>query len=281
LAQSEDRFERAQVLRAALTPLIDICVRIGVDTTALESLVRVEFVRRLAETLPGNLRTGRGPTHEEIGLAAGLNRSEVQAILAKGLKSAQMRMEKTTKRYSKSERIVRLWSESPRYLSSSSGLPLDLPLDLQAEGPSFTELVEKALPGKVPKYVLKDLRRRGLVQLLPDEIVRYRRGGALPAELNATDLAYAANHMRLLGNTLLQTMTAATDNRKKEIAVYAASEPVEIPADLIGVSHPAMLQRIESFIQGFELEFGQSTQVKKRKGPRERIGVSVYTWSTK
>ena len=281
MAQSEDRFERAQVLRAALDPLIDICVRIGVHSTELESLVRVEFVQRLAETLPGNLKTGRGPSHEEIGLAAGLNRGEVQNILAKGLKSAQMRMKKKAQQHSKSERILRLWSEGTRY-RSTSGLPLDLPLDLQVEGPSFTELVDKALPGKLPKHVLKDLRRRGLVQLLPDEIVRYRRGvRALPTELSATALAYAANQMRLLGNALLQTMTATTDNRKKEVTVYVASEPVEIPADLIGVSHPAMLARIESFIRGFELEFGRGTKVRKRKGPSERIGVSIYTWSTK
>jgi hypothetical protein len=281
VAQSEDRFERAQVLRAALDPLIDICVRIGVHSTELESLVRVEFVRRLAETLPGNLKTGRGPSHEEIGLAAGLNRGEVQNILAKGLKSAEMRMKKKAQQHSKSERILRSWSESTRY-RSTSGLPLDLPLDLQPEGPSFAELVDKALPGKLPKHVLKDLRRRGLVQLLPDEIVRYRRGGRpLPTELSSTALAYAANQMRLLGNALLHTMTATTDNRKKEIATFAASEPVEIPADVITVSHPAMLGRIESFIQGFELEFGRGAKVKKRKGPSERIGVSIYTWSTK
>ena len=60
MAQSKDRFERAEVLAAALDPIIDICVRIGVNSTELESLVRVEFVRRLAETLPGNLRTGLG-----------------------------------------------------------------------------------------------------------------------------------------------------------------------------------------------------------------------------
>jgi len=164
LAQSKDRFERAEVLAAALDPIIDICVRIGVNSTELESLVRVEFVRRLAETLPGNLRTGRGPSHEEIGLAAGLNRGEVQNILATGTKSAELRMQKKARQHSKSERILSLWSKNTRYLSTS-GLPLDLPLDLQPEGPSFSELVDKALPGKLPKTVLKELRRRGLVQL--------------------------------------------------------------------------------------------------------------------
>jgi hypothetical protein len=279
LAQSENRFERAQVLRSALDPLIDICVRIGVHTTELESLVRVEFVRRLAETLPGNLKTGRGPSHEEIGLAAGLNRGEVQNILATGLKSAEMRMKKKASQHSKSERILRLWSKSERYLSTS-GLPLDLPLDLRVEGPSFAELVDKALPGKLPKNVLKDLRRRGLIQLLPDEIVRYRRvARALPTELNTTALKYAADQMRLLGDTLLQTMGAASGTGK--FGAYVASEPVAIPTSLTEVSHQAMLQRIAAFVQAFELEFGRKSKSTKKVGPNEMIGVSVYTWRSK
>lgn len=279
MAQSEERFERAQVLRSALDPLIDICVRIGVHSVELETLVRVEFVRRLAETLPGNLKTGRGPGHEEIGLAAGLSRGEVQNILAKGLKGAELRMKKKANKYSKSERILSLWGQ--RYLSTS-GLPLDLPLDLQAEGPSFTELVDKVLPGKRPKTVLKDLRRRGLVQLLPDEIVRYRRAArALPSELNATALKYAADQMRLLGNTLLQTMDSTTATGKRIFGTYVASEPVEIPTSLTEVSQPAMLQRIAAFIQAFELEFGRKSKSKKKPGPSQTIGVSVYTWRTK
>ena len=209
MAQSKDRFERAEVLAAALDPIIDICVRIGVNSTELESLVRVEFVRRLAETLPGNLRSGRGPSHEEIGLAAGLNRGEVQNILATGTKSAELRMQKKARQHSKSERILSLWSKNTRYLSTS-GLPLDLPLDLQPEGPSFSELVDKALPGKLPKTVLKELRRRGLVQLLPDEIVRYRK---TTAQINIFKAAEdsAKRAPRIIGTkTSANTMVAST-----------------------------------------------------------------------
>jgi hypothetical protein len=280
LVEPKDRFERAQALRAALDPIIDICVRIGINSTELESLVRVEFVQRLAETLPGNLRTGRRPSHEEIGLAAGLNRSEVQNILATGTKSAAMRMQQKARQHSKSERILTLWSKNSRYLSTS-GLPLDLPLDLQPEAPSFSELVERALPGKLPKTVLKELRRRGLVQLLPDEIVRYRKTTALPTELSATALAYAAEQMRLLGNTLLQSMRDPTDSKPRELA-YVASEPIQVPSDLLEISQPAMLARIASFMQGIEIEFGRkSSKSRKSKGPSKTIGVSVYTWRKK
>jgi hypothetical protein len=281
LAQSKDRFERAQALRAALDPIIDICVRIGVNSTELESLVRVEFVRRLAETLPGNLRTGRGPSHEEIGLAAGLNRGEVQNILATGVKSAEMRMQKKAQQHSKSERILTLWSKNTRYLSTS-GLPLDLPLDLQPEGPSFSELVDKALPGKLPKTVLKELRRRGLVQLLPDEIVRYRKTTALPTELTSAALAYTAEQMRLLGNTLLQSMRDPSSSAPKEFGTYVASEPIAVPAEVLDMSQPAMLARIAAFIQGIENDFGrEASKAKRSKSPRKTIGVSVYMWRKK
>ena len=281
LAQSKDRFERAEVLAAALDPIIDICVRIGVNSSELESLVRVEFVRRLAETLPGNLRTGRGPSHEAIGLAAGLNRGEVQNILASGTKSAELRMQKKARQHSKSERILSLWSTNTRYLSTG-GLPLDLPLDLQPEGPSFSELVDKALPGKLARTVLKELRRRGLVQLLPDEIVRYRKTTALPTELSATALAYASEQMRLLGNTLVQSMRDPVDSRPREFAVHVASDPIKVASDVLDISQPAMLARIASFIQGIEIEFGRgASKSRKSKAPSKTIGVSVYTWRKK
>jgi len=280
LAQSKDRFERAEVLAAALDPIIDICVRMGVTSTELESLVRVVFVRRLAATLPGNLRTGRRPTQEEIALAAGLARNEVQNILATGHKSAEQRMEKKS-RHSKSERVLALWSKTNRYLSTS-GLPLDLPLDLQPEGPSFSELVDKAIPGSLPRTVLKELRRRGLVQLLPDEIIRYRKTSALPTELSTQALAFAAEQMRLLGNTLMQSMKEPTDSAPREFAAYVASQPITVPSEVLEISQTAMMQRFSAFIQGIEIEFGRSAaKSRKSKSPSKTIGVSVYTWRKK
>jgi hypothetical protein len=280
LAQSKDRFERAEALAAALEPIIDICVRIGIHTTELESLVRVEFVRRLEKTLPGNLRTGRGPGHEAIALAAGLNRSEVNNILRTGTKSAGLRMQKKSKQHSKTERVLDLWSKHTRYLSTS-GLPLDLPFELQSDGPSFSELVDKALPGKLPKTVMKELRRRGLVQLLPDEIVRYRKTTSLPTELNTAALAHAAEQMRLLGNTLLQAMRDPNDTTPPQFAAYVASEPITVASNMLDLSQPAMLARIASFIEGIDIEFGRDSKGRKSKAPTKSVGVSVFTWRKK
>ena len=279
MAQSKDRFERAEALRAALDPIIDACVRIGVNSAEFESLARVQFVRRVAETLPGNLRTGRGPSHEEIGLAAGLNRSEVQNIMATGAKSVELRMQKKSKVHSKTERVLTLWSKDSRYLSTG-GQPLDLPLDLQPEAPSFSELVDRALPRVQPRAVLKDLRRRGLVQLLPDEIVRYRRAAALPTELSTTALYYAAEQMKLLGNTLLQSLRDPADKKPPEFAAYVASEPIPLSIAESDGNHAAIMARIAAFVQEVEREFGSpGGKGKKVKGPT--LGVSVFTWRKK
>ena len=279
MPQSKDRFERAQALRVALDPIIDICVRIGINSAELESLLRVQFVRRLAETLPKNLRTGRGPSHEEIGLAAGLNRSEAQNILSTA-KSAEIRMQRKSNVHAKGERVVTLWSNDSRYLSPS-GQPLDLPLDLQPEGPSFFELADRALPRILPRTVLKELRRRGLVQLLPDEIVRLRRAPSLPAEFSITALSHAAEQMRLLGNTLVQSTRAPSDKKQPEFAIYVASKPMQVSAAEIDINQAPMLARIASFIQSIEGEFGRPAAKAKDPVPAATIGVSVFTWRKK
>ena len=278
LAQTKDRFERAKALQVALDPIIDTCVRIGVNSAELESLIRVRFVTRLAETLPGNLRTGRGPTREEIGLAAGLNRNEEQDILTRGPKSTELRMQQKSKVHSKSERLLTLWSEDSRYVSTS-GLPLDLPLDLQPEGPSFSELVDRALPHKVPRTVLKDLRRRGLVQLLPDEIVRYRRATTQPANLSPSALSYAAEQIRLLGHTVLPPLQESAAKKLPEFSAYVATEPIGVVSEELSISYAEVLESIGSFVEGMAERFGRAAaKAKRNKTPNEVIGLSVFTW---
>lgn len=281
MAQTKDRFERAKALQVALDPIIDTCVRIGINSAELESLIRVRFVTRLAEILPGNVRTGRGPTREDIGLAAGLNRNEVQAILTRGLKSPELRMEQKSKVHSKSERLLSLWSNDSRYVSTS-GLPLDLPLDPQPEAPSFSELVATALPHRLPRAVLKDLRRRGLVQLLPDEIVRYRRATAQPATLSASALAYAAEQIRLLGHTVLPPVDESAAKKLPEISAYVATEPIEVVSEELSIDKAEVLESIGSFVQSMEERLGRAaSKAKKNKPANGSIGLSVFVWRKK
>lgn len=282
MAGPENRFERAQLLSAAFDPIIDICVLLGVHTPELEAALRVQFVKRLAATLPKNVRTGKEASHEEVGLAAGLNRGEVQSIRSTGAKakSAQLRMHKKSAQLSKSDRVLDLWKSDPRFMNSSGG-PLNLPIDKQHEGPSFEDLVAEALPGKRHMNVLKDLRRRGWVQALPDDIVRIRRvAKALPTELNETSLAFIAEQMRIVGTALILSILDP-ERAQKSLDMVITSEMVSIPEESLASVRAALHEHIASFVQAFEKDFARKPKGRKPKGAELLLGTTVFTFSNK
>ena len=65
------------------------------------------------------------------------------------------------------------WTTDRRFMTSG-GFPLDLPMERNRQRQSFEDLVDKYAPGNHPGSVLKELRRRGNVELLEDAIVRLR-----------------------------------------------------------------------------------------------------------
>ena len=280
MAGSDHRFELAQLLSAAFDPIIDICHRLNINSSELESLLRVEFVQRLAATLPRDAKTGKAPSHEEVGFASGLNRTEVQKIRSKGRrgKSAQLRMRKKYRQHSKSARVLDLWKSDPRFVNSSGG-PLGLPLDRQHSGPSFEDLVAEALPHTRHANVLKDLKRRGLIQVT-DDIVRIRRvPRPLPTQLNAQFLRLVAEEMRRVGSTLLQTAESAEGQASNPLALFLTSEPVRIPTERLEIVRSALQEQVANFVHGFERDFSRKPKPGKTKDPGVVIGTSVYTFS--
>ena len=155
-----------RALSAALEPLIDVCLTIGITSPEIESLLRATFVQRAFVKLPRHSRTGRGPSDSKVSLAAGVHRSEVSQIRAAGgAAGAKGTMEKKQRLYSKSARVLLGWTTDPRFMTSG-GLPLDLPMERSKQRRSFEDLVDKYAPGNHPGSVLKELRRRGNVDLL-------------------------------------------------------------------------------------------------------------------
>jgi hypothetical protein len=256
LARANERFARAEPLISALAPIIDICLQLGISHFELECLLRVAFVQRAAETLPKK-KSGQRPSHEAIGLAVGLNRAEVWDILTKGPKGAAKRMEDKNKTYSKSDKVLTLWRTDQRY-KSVNGVPLKLPLDLTPDGPSFAELVQKALPGRSPASVLKDLKRRGQIQMLSDEIVSYRRSGGIPTTtLSVESINRLAVKLRQHGDALLHSALDEKQKASGEPSIYVSSEPVKVPLEQLSNAHSQLSERILNFFQRIETEFGK------------------------
>ena len=277
MAGSENRFERAQSLSAAFDPIIDACIRLGVNVRELESLLRIQFVTRLVATLSTSSSAGKQPGHYEVALASGLDPSEVRKIRSGGAKSAQQRMRKHAGKTSKSQKVVEIWRTTSRFMNNSGG-PLALPIaHSYGGGPTFKELVSVALPHRRHGPVIEDLKRLGMIQVA-DEIVRLKRTTrALPTEFNAQALERLAGEMRSLGEAVLKTIEAPRGD-DQSLALFVQSQPFEVPLEEADATRAEMLEQMALFLQSFARDHGVKARKSKRsKGKGVVISASVYT----
>ena len=268
----QDHTDVARALSAALEPLIDVCLKIGITSPEIESLLRVAFVQRAFERLPRHARTGRGPSDSRVSLAAGVHRIEVGKIRsAGGTVSAKGTMEKKERLYSKSARVLTGWTTDTRFMTSG-GLPLDLPMERNKQRRSFEDLVDKYAPGNHPGSVLKELRRRGNVELLDDEIIRFKSTTTRASGLTKANVAQAASRIKRLGDTLFHNILETAHPR-----LYAETKPISLDAEQIALIRAIIDRRAKTFLTSVEGELS-TRSTKGTIGAEKRMGLGVFSW---
>jgi hypothetical protein len=205
-------------------------------------------------------------------LATGVHRSEVSKIRAEGgTASAKGTMEKKQRLYSKSARILVGWTTDPRFLTSG-GQPLDLPIERNRERRSFEDLVEKYAPGNHPGSVLKELRRRRMVEVLSDDIVRFKSPTPRSVGITKSNVSVAARRMKQLGNTLFQNILNPAQGR-----YFAETKPINLTAQQLMLIQAVLERRAKTFLDSVENEI-QSRSVTPLHEDTKRMGVGVYSW---
>jgi hypothetical protein len=268
----QDHTDVARALSAALEPLIDVCLKIGITSPEIESLLRVAFVQRAFEKLPRHARTGRGPSDSRVSLAAGVHRIEVGKIrTAGGTVSAKGTMEKKERLYSKSARVLTGWTTDTRFMTSG-GLPLDLPMERNKQRRSFEDLVDKYAPGNHPGSVLKELRRRGNVEILDDEIIRFKSTTTRASGLTKANVAQAASRIKRLGDTLFQNILDTAHPR-----LYAETKTISLDAEQIALIRAIIDRRAKTFLTSVEGELS-TRSTKSTIGAKKRMGLGVFSW---
>jgi hypothetical protein len=271
MKSSQEHTDVARALSAALEPLIDVCLSIGITSPEIESLLRATFVQRAFVKLPRHSRTGRGPSDSKVSLAAGVHRSEVSKIRAAGgAAGAKGTMEKKQRLYSKSARVLLGWTTDPRFMTSG-GLPLDLPVERSKQRRSFEDLVDKYAPGNHPGSVLKELRRRGNVDLLDDDIVRFKGTTTRSSGLTKSNVAGAARRIKRLGDTLVHNIV----NDKSRL--YAETKTLSVDVEQMALIRAVLERRAKTFIAALESEC-QTRAVTGLSGKAKRMGVSMFAW---
>jgi hypothetical protein len=269
---SQEHTDVARALSAALEPLIDVCLTLGITSPEFESLLRATFVQRALVKLPRHARTGRGPSDSKVGLAAGVHRSEVGRIRAAGgAAGAKGTMERKQRLYSKSARVLLGWTTDPRFVTGG-GQPLDLPMERSKQRRSFEDLVDKYAPGNHPGSVLKELRRRGNVVLLDGDIVRFKGTTTRSSGLTKSTVAAAARSIKQLGDTLVHNIVSAEQSR-----LYAETKTLILSTEQLALIRFVLERRARTFIAALESEC-ESRIVTGGNGKAKRMGVSVFAW---
>jgi hypothetical protein len=269
---SQEHIEIARALSAAFEPLIDLCLTIGITSPEIESLLRATFVQRAFVKLPRHSRTGRAPSDSKVSLAAGVHRSEVSRIRAGGgVKGAKGTMEQKQRLYSKSARVLTGWTTDRRFMTSG-GFPLDLPMERNRQRQSFEDLVDKYAPGNHPGSVLKELRRRGNVELLEDAIVRFKATMSRPSGLTKTNAAGAARRIKRLGDTLIHNVVNAPQSH-----LYAETKSFRLNSEQLALIRAVLERRAKTFIAALESEC-ETRIVAGGNGVAKQMGVSVFAW---
>jgi hypothetical protein len=272
LKSSSQHTDVARALSEAFEPLIDVCLAIGITSPEIESLLRATFVERAFVKLPRHVRTGRGPSDSKVSLAVGVHRSEVSRIRsAGGAAGAKRTMETKQRLYSKSARILIGWTTDPHFMTSG-GAPLDLPLERNRLHRGFDDLVDKYAPGNHPGSVLKELRRRGHVEVVDDLIVRFKRLTTRSSGVKPPNVADAARRMKRLGDTLFHNIIDPEQSR-----LYSETEPLIIPIEQLPLIRLLLERRAKAFIDALESECATRKATVARKGSKQ-MGVGVFGW---
>jgi Family of unknown function (DUF6502) len=270
MKQSTKNYDVARALSAAFDPLIDVCLQLGITSPELESLLRSAFVQRAFDKLPPHSRTGSPPTTNKVSVATGVHRNEVSKIRAGGSAMARETMQIKGQLYSKTARVLHGWSTDPRF-TASGGSPLDLPLERNKQRRSFEDLVDKYAPGSHPGTVLKELRRRGNVELLDGDILRFKSASVQAKGVTPANVSKAALRMNRLGKTLFQKISDPEQAR-----LYEETGKITLSARQMEIIRPILEERAKTFIKSVESEF-VARGVKDADDQRS-IGVGVFSW---
>jgi hypothetical protein len=256
----------ARSAMAAMEPLVELFLELGITSPEAESLLRSLFIHKARQWLAGSSADGANPSDVRVSLVTGVHRNFVGRILAEPPRIAAAREQKKHR----TARLLEAWHTDPTYLDSS-GKPRDL--SRRAPEPSFSTLASTYVPGAAPGVVLEELHRAGVVQLLADERVRVRSRTFRVHGVNATGMSELGSRGRELLETLIHNL------REPDATIPCDSiAPIEVDAGRIPAVRDLIARRAGNFLAAIEQELAVEASLshRRRSKKRVRIGLTAF-----
>jgi len=263
--------EKAALARsamAAVEPLVQLFLELGITSPEAESLLRSLFVHKAREWLASSSKLGVSPSDARVSLVTGVHRNFVRRILGEPPKIAAVRQQKGHR----AERLLDAWYSDPAYLDSS-GKPRDL--SERAPEPSFYSLAGQYVPGAAPGIVLEELRRAGVVQMLAEHRVRVRSRKFSLHGFNAGNIREIGLRSKALLNTLTHNL------REPEAMLFCESMPtIEIDVARLPIVRALIARRGSTFLSAMGQEFSAESTASRPNKPRRRVRVGLTVFAS-
>lgn len=258
----------ARAAMAAVEPLVELFLELGITSPEAESLLRSVFVHTARDWLARYGTSDSDPSDVRVSLVTGVHRNFVRTILAEPPRIAAAREQKGHR----ASRLLEAWHSDPKYLDSS-GKPRDL--SEKDQEPSFNSLALAYVPGIAPSMVLRELRRAGLVQMLSEHRVRVRNRSFRLQGINATNIAEMGGRAR----ELLQTLTR--NLRQPETPLFCESMPaIELDVVRAPFVRDLIARRAGNFLAAMEQELAVEASGSRRRRSRQRVRIGLAAIET-
>jgi Family of unknown function (DUF6502) len=258
----------ARSAMAALEPLVEMLLEMGVTSPEAESLLRSVFVHRARAWLTRLDPDGTEPSDARIALVTGVHRNFVRHILAEPPRIAKTRQQKG----SHAGRLLDAWHSDPLYISAD-GKPLELPE--RGDTPSFQMLVSTHLPGTSAGVLLEELRRGGQVQTLPDNRVRVRSRVARARGLTMETAAEIGERTRELVETMRHNL-----RRPEEHRPFESMSEVDLDEASLAGARELIARRTLTFLTRLQQELTDQAGSTRRNPSKRRVRVGVSLYAT-
>jgi Family of unknown function (DUF6502) len=258
----------ARAAMAAVEPLVELLLELGVTSPEAESLLRAVFVHKTRDLLARQAEGASAPSDARVSLVTGVHRNFVRRILAEPPKIAEAREQKSNR----ASRLLQAWHSDPDYLDSSGK-----PRDLSEKGakPSFQSLSTTYVPSAAPGVVLDQLRRAGLVQMLSEHRLRVRGRTFRVHGFTSHGIAEAGNRAREMLDTLKHNM-----QHPESLRFFDSMREIQIEAERIPAIRELISRRSTTFLGGIEHELAVEENKSPRGKQKKRINVGLTIYQT-
>jgi len=159
-----------------------------------------------------------------LALMAGLNRGEVESLLARRAQRRQLRARGSQKIQQLSV-LLAAWHDDSRF-NTPYGLPLDLSLRPERSFRTFGELVEATCPGGDSSLILDELLAAGCIELHEDKFVRCISRVFIPTGVDVSRIVRMGEYVGAFNATMAHNLLRKSDEPSYYERVMVTGAPV-------------------------------------------------------